>query len=128
MITVSEKALEHIVELMVDAGITPDSNHLRVGVKGGGCSGLSYVMDCFCIGIFIDFCPSFQMSQSSQKYWTFEMECSELASKLLWILIAKTEMISLSLKIINNSTIIDLSIVRFYIFKEGSQKVLDYLA
>ena len=56
------------------------------------------------------------------------MECSELASKLLWILIAKTEMISLSLKIINNSTIIDLSIVRFYIFKEGSQKVLDYLA
>ena len=45
MITVSEKALEHIVELMVDAGITPDTSHLRVGVKGGGCSGLSYVMD-----------------------------------------------------------------------------------
>jgi iron-sulfur cluster assembly protein len=45
MITVSERALEHIVELMVDAGITPDTSHLRVGVKGGGCSGLSYVMD-----------------------------------------------------------------------------------
>jgi len=45
MITVSEKALEHIFELMVDAGITPDTSHLRVGVKGGGCSGLSYVMD-----------------------------------------------------------------------------------
>jgi len=45
MITVSEKALEHIVELMVDAGITPDTSHLRVGVKGGGCSGLSYIMD-----------------------------------------------------------------------------------
>jgi iron-sulfur cluster assembly protein len=45
MITVSEKALEHIVGLMLDAGITPDTSHLRVGVKGGGCSGLSYVMD-----------------------------------------------------------------------------------
>ena len=45
MITVSEKALEHIVGLMVDAGVTPDDSHLRVGVKGGGCSGLSYVMD-----------------------------------------------------------------------------------
>lgn len=45
MITVSQKALEHIVQLMVESGITPDSHHLRVGVKGGGCSGLSYVMD-----------------------------------------------------------------------------------
>jgi iron-sulfur cluster assembly protein len=45
MITVTEKALNHIIQLMVDAGITPDTHHLRVGVKGGGCSGLSYVMD-----------------------------------------------------------------------------------
>ena len=30
---------------MIESGITPDSHHLRVGVKGGGCSGLSYVMD-----------------------------------------------------------------------------------
>ena len=30
---------------MVDSGITPDTHNLRVGVKGGGCSGLSYVMD-----------------------------------------------------------------------------------
>ena len=45
MITVSQKALEHIIELMVESGISPDSHHLRVGVKGGGCSGLSYVMD-----------------------------------------------------------------------------------
>jgi len=26
-------------------GLTPDTHFLRVGVKGGGCSGLSYVMD-----------------------------------------------------------------------------------
>jgi iron-sulfur cluster assembly protein len=45
MITVSEKALNHIIELMIESNITPDSHHLRVGVKGGGCSGLSYVMD-----------------------------------------------------------------------------------
>jgi iron-sulfur cluster assembly protein len=45
MITVSEKALHHIINLMMESGITPNSHHLRVGVKGGGCSGLSYVMD-----------------------------------------------------------------------------------
>ena len=45
MITVSEKALQHVIELMMESGVTPDSHHLRVGVKGGGCSGLSYSMD-----------------------------------------------------------------------------------
>ena len=42
MVTVSDKALEHVVELMTQQGITPDTHFLRVGVKGGGCSGLSY--------------------------------------------------------------------------------------
>ena len=45
MVTVSDKALEHVVELMTEKGITPDTHYLRVGVKGGGCSGLSYAMD-----------------------------------------------------------------------------------
>ena len=45
MVTVSDKALEHVVELMTQQGITPDTHFLRVGVKGGGCSGLSYAMD-----------------------------------------------------------------------------------
>ena len=45
MITISELALEHVIELMVGDGINPDTHHLRVGVKGGGCSGLSYTMD-----------------------------------------------------------------------------------
>ena len=45
MITVSEKALQHVINLMMESNITPDSHHLRVGVKRGGCSGLSYVMD-----------------------------------------------------------------------------------
>ena len=45
MITISEKALNHLFDLMVSEGLTTDTHHLRVGVKGGGCSGLSYVMD-----------------------------------------------------------------------------------
>ena len=32
----------HLLEIMVSEGITPDTHYLRVGVKGGGCSGLSY--------------------------------------------------------------------------------------
>ncbi len=45
MVTVSEKALIHLLEIMEGEGITPETHYLRVGVKGGGCSGLSYVMD-----------------------------------------------------------------------------------
>ena len=45
MVTLQPKALEHVIELMMESGVTPDSHHLRVGVKGGGCSGLSYAMD-----------------------------------------------------------------------------------
>ena len=30
---------------MESEGLTTDTHYLRVGVKGGGCSGLSYVMD-----------------------------------------------------------------------------------
>ena len=45
MVTVSDKALEHVIELMMNLGINPDTHYLRVGVKGGVCSGLSYAMD-----------------------------------------------------------------------------------
>jgi iron-sulfur cluster assembly protein len=45
MVTLSEKALNHILELMASEDISPDTHNLRVGVKGGGCSGLSYTMD-----------------------------------------------------------------------------------
>ena len=30
---------------MSESGLDTSTHHLRVGVKGGGCSGLSYVMD-----------------------------------------------------------------------------------
>lgn len=45
MITIEEKALKHVLDLMVSEGYNPNTHHLRVGVKGGGCSGLSYTMD-----------------------------------------------------------------------------------
>lgn len=45
MVTISNKALEHVIQLMTDSGVTTDTHFLRVGVKGGGCSGLSYTMD-----------------------------------------------------------------------------------
>ncbi len=43
-ITVTEKAIEHIRLAMQKEGIAPDQGGLRLGVQGGGCSGLSYVI------------------------------------------------------------------------------------
>ncbi len=45
MITINETAKEHILEIMKKDNLTTDKFNLRVGVKGGGCSGLSYIMD-----------------------------------------------------------------------------------
>lgn len=45
MITITDGALEHLKKVMQEEGIGDGTHFLRVGVKGGGCSGLSYVMD-----------------------------------------------------------------------------------
>ncbi|MBE9489899.1 MAG: iron-sulfur cluster assembly accessory protein [Bacteroidetes bacterium] len=42
MIKVSETAKKKVVELMKDDGYNPSLDYVRVGVKSGGCSGLSY--------------------------------------------------------------------------------------
>jgi len=42
MITVTETARKKVVELMTDDGFNATSDYIRVGVKSGGCSGLSY--------------------------------------------------------------------------------------
>jgi len=43
MITISETAKEYIAQLKEKEN-HPDDSFVRVGVKGGGCSGLSYEM------------------------------------------------------------------------------------
>ncbi len=42
MIKVSESARKKIVSLMTEEGFDPVNDFVRVGVKSGGCSGLSY--------------------------------------------------------------------------------------
>jgi iron-sulfur cluster assembly protein len=45
-ITISDKAKHKVEALMHDAGLSGEADYfLRVGVVGGGCSGLSYKMD-----------------------------------------------------------------------------------
>jgi iron-sulfur cluster assembly protein len=45
-IFISDKAKAKVVKLMEEAGLSGDDSYfLRVGVVGGGCSGLSYKMD-----------------------------------------------------------------------------------
>ncbi len=44
MITVSDSAKEKVMSLMNEGNIKPGS-FIRVGVEGGGCSGLSYKLD-----------------------------------------------------------------------------------
>jgi len=43
-INVTEKALAHICSAMAKENISPAEGGLRLGVQGGGCSGLSYVI------------------------------------------------------------------------------------
>jgi len=42
MIKVSESASKKIIEMMKDDGFDAAHDYVRVGVKSGGCSGLSY--------------------------------------------------------------------------------------
>lgn len=44
MITVSENAKKHALELMRQEN-RPENSFIRVGVEGGGCSGLSYKLE-----------------------------------------------------------------------------------
>jgi iron-sulfur cluster assembly protein len=43
-ISLSERAAKKIRELLEKEGVSPEQGGLRVGVQGGGCSGLSYAM------------------------------------------------------------------------------------
>ena len=45
MIKVSDAARKKVVELMTEDGFNAHKDFIRVGVKSGGCSGLSYDLD-----------------------------------------------------------------------------------
>jgi len=44
-IELSESAAKEIKSIIKDQGLPEDKTRLRVGVKGGGCSGFSYMLD-----------------------------------------------------------------------------------
>ncbi len=44
-IQLSESAAKEIRQIMKDQNLPADGTRLRVGVKGGGCSGFSYMLD-----------------------------------------------------------------------------------
>lgn len=44
-ILLSDAAANEIKTIIKDQGLTDEQTRLRVGVKGGGCSGFSYVLD-----------------------------------------------------------------------------------
>jgi iron-sulfur cluster assembly protein len=44
VIHLSEHAAKKIIALLTKEGVSPETGGLRVGVQGGGCSGLSYAM------------------------------------------------------------------------------------
>ena len=45
MIKVSETAKQRVMALMAEGGFDANTDYVRVGVKSGGCSGLSYELD-----------------------------------------------------------------------------------
>jgi iron-sulfur cluster assembly protein len=44
-ITLTEKAAAEIKKIVTEQGLPASETRLRVGVKGGGCSGFSYMLD-----------------------------------------------------------------------------------
>lgn len=47
MVTITENATHALLKSLEDEGKSPQTHRLRVGVEGGGCSGLQYYMEFF---------------------------------------------------------------------------------
>ena len=45
MIKVADTAKNQVSKLMIGGGFNPKDDYIRVGVKSGGCSGLSYELN-----------------------------------------------------------------------------------
>ena len=44
-VTLTKSASQEVSKIMKDQELDPETHFLRIGVKGGGCSGLSYTLD-----------------------------------------------------------------------------------
>jgi iron-sulfur cluster assembly protein len=44
VVNLTERAAKKIRALLAKEGVSPETGGLRLGVQGGGCSGLSYIM------------------------------------------------------------------------------------
>ena len=45
MVNVSDTAAQQLLSIFIEENKDPKDNYVRVGVKSGGCSGLSYILD-----------------------------------------------------------------------------------
>lgn len=45
MVQITEKAASEVKTIIKEQKLDPEKTYLRVGVKGGGCSGFSYTLD-----------------------------------------------------------------------------------
>ena len=45
MVNVSDTAANQLQSIFLEENKVPKDNYVRVGVKSGGCSGLSYILD-----------------------------------------------------------------------------------
>jgi iron-sulfur cluster assembly protein len=44
-ITLTERAAQEVKTILEQQSLSPETTYLRMGVKGGGCSGFSYALD-----------------------------------------------------------------------------------
>ena len=44
-LTLTEKAAQEVRTILEQQNLSPDNTFLRMGVRGGGCSGFSYALD-----------------------------------------------------------------------------------
>ena len=68
-VTLTETAAREIAAFMKHKNLDPENTHLRVGVKGGGCSGFSYLLDLT------------ESQKDSDEEWDFEFEIERNGQK-----------------------------------------------
>jgi iron-sulfur cluster assembly protein len=69
-VLVTETAAREINNIMAQQELDLESTHLRVGVKGGGCSGFSYILDLT------------ESKKEGDEQWDFDFTIDEDAFKL----------------------------------------------